>query len=225
MEARGPSPGFATLSPSDGERESIASPVFSLAPLGERDGGEGDVAEEFQAVNAAVRALLLALEGLGFHQRHGPPLELVFVPRGEVARGVQVFGRAVDFKREAGLEGVPQPFLDERNGEVRDVYADPLAVELLRGVNRRAATAERKTAWLKIPSLTIAQPFMAGNKATNNSKSRQGRKNLNPTSPLWNHIHASSKKLPTPRENFSSGDVPPASGCNESCPPRPKRQC
>src|ERR1035441_7088848 len=92
-------------------------------------------------------------EGLGVHERHGPSLELVFVPRGEVARGIEVFGRAVDLKREAGLEGVLEPFLDERNGEVRDVYADPLAVELLRGVNGRAATAV----------LIIAQPFMAGN--------------------------------------------------------------
>jgi hypothetical protein len=65
--------------------------------------------EEFQAVNAAVRALFLALEAMGFHERHGPPLELVFVPRGEVARGVEVFGRAVDLKREAGLEGVLEP--------------------------------------------------------------------------------------------------------------------
>jgi hypothetical protein len=55
-------------------------------------------------------------------------LELVFVPRGEVARGVEVFGRAMDLKREAGLEGVLELFLDERNGEVRDVYAEPLAV-------------------------------------------------------------------------------------------------
>jgi len=38
-------------------------------------------------------------------------------------------------KREAGLEGVLELFLDDRNGKVRDVYADPLAVELLRGVN------------------------------------------------------------------------------------------
>jgi hypothetical protein len=112
-------------------------------------------------------------------------LELVFVPRGEVARGVEVFGRAVDFVFQFGLgstralacgftrlagiifrrrcdgrgvrrgtrgacaprsdcpKRVLEPFLDERNGEVRDVYADPLAVELLRGVNGRAATAER----------------------------------------------------------------------------------
>ena len=46
-------------------------------------------------------------------------------------------------KCKAGLEGVLEPFFDERNGEVRDVYADPLAVELLRGVNGHVATAER----------------------------------------------------------------------------------
>lgn len=76
------------------------------------------------------------------------------------ARGVEVFGRAVDLKREAGLEGVLEPFLDERNGKVRDVDADPLAVELLRGVNGRAATA----------ALKIAQPFMAGNIANHEFK-------------------------------------------------------
>ena len=53
-------------------------------------------AEEFQAVNARVRAFLFALGRLCFDERHGPPLELVFVAFGEVARTVEVFGRAVD---------------------------------------------------------------------------------------------------------------------------------
>jgi len=105
---------------------------------------------------------------------------------------------------------------------VRDVYADSLAVELLRCVNGRAVTAERVQHHV---ALIIAQPFMAGYIVIRIPKSRQGRKNFNPTSPPCNHIHASSKKLPTPREKFSSDDAPPASGCNEPYLPRPKRLC
>jgi hypothetical protein len=40
----------------------------------------------------------------------------------------------VNFNFAFCAEGILEPFLDERNGEVRDVYADPLAVEFLRGV-------------------------------------------------------------------------------------------
>jgi len=90
---------------------------------------------------------------------------LVFVPRRKVARGVEVFGRAVDFKREAGLEGVLEPFLNERNGQVRDVYADSLTVELLCGPNGGAAAAERvqhHVAFVAAGLMKIAQPFMAG---------------------------------------------------------------
>ena len=36
-----------------------------------------------------------------------------------------------------------QAVLDDGNGELRDINADPIAVELLGGVNRRAAAAER----------------------------------------------------------------------------------
>jgi hypothetical protein len=40
---------------------------------------------------------------------------------------------------------VAQPILDERGGQLGDVDADPLAAQLLGGVNRRAAAAE----WVK----------------------------------------------------------------------------
>jgi hypothetical protein len=68
-----------------------------------------------------------------------PILELVFVPCGKVARGVEVLGRAVDHKLALRAEGILAPFLDERDGKVRDVVANPTALQLLRGVNGRAA--------------------------------------------------------------------------------------
>ena len=42
-----------------------------------------------------------------------------------------------------GAVGVLQAVLDERNGQLRHVNADPVAAEFLGGVNRRAAAAER----------------------------------------------------------------------------------
>ena len=75
--------------------------------------------------------------------------------------------------------GVLQAVLDEGNGQVRHINADPVAAEFLGGVNRRAAAAERVehhvagiAAGLDDPlqqrhrllrrSSRIAQPFMAG---------------------------------------------------------------
>jgi hypothetical protein len=48
----------------------------------------------------------------------------------------------VNLKGDAG-EGVFQAALNQRDGEVRYVYADPPAAEFLRGVDRGAAAAER----------------------------------------------------------------------------------
>ena len=83
------------------------------------------------------------------------PVWNVFVAQSKVARGVEVFGRAVNFKFTTRLERVFEPFLDERNGEVRDVYADPFAFEFLRGVNGCAAAAE----WIKNHVTFIAAGF------------------------------------------------------------------
>jgi hypothetical protein len=66
-----------------------------------------------------------------------------------------------------------------------------LAVQLLRGMNGRAAAAERKTTPLKTPLLKIARPFMAGKISQSQIKVPQGRKGFNPTSPAGNHIHVS----------------------------------
>ena len=49
-------------------------------------------------------------------------------------------GAADEF--HAAFVGVEQPRLDERDGELRDVDANPVAAQLLGGVNRRAAAAE-----------------------------------------------------------------------------------
>ena len=105
--------------------------------------GRVHVVEEFQPVNAAVRALLFALEGLGSTNdtAHHWNWYLSRVARSRAAS--RSLGVPWTSNLQAGLEGVLEPFFDERNGEVRDVDADPLAVELLRGVNGRAATAER----------------------------------------------------------------------------------
>ena len=115
------------------------SPPLTLTMA--RIGRLGAGAEVDQAVYAAVRALLLAAIGLGVNQGHGPPLELVLVAPGEVAGAVQVLGGAVHVEGDAG-EGVLEAALDEADGEVGDVYADPAAAELLGGVGCRPAAAE-----------------------------------------------------------------------------------
>ena len=40
-------------------------------------------------------------------------------------------------------KGILQTFLDQRNGEMRDVDADPLPVQFMRRMHRGAAAAER----------------------------------------------------------------------------------
>ena len=94
------------------------------------------------AVDPGVRAALLAAVGHGVDQRDCPPLELVLVGIGQVARApVEILGRAVDLVRDA-REGIVQPLLDQRDREMRDVDPDPLPAELLRGVNGGPAAAE-----------------------------------------------------------------------------------
>ena len=82
------------------------------------------------AVDAAIRAALLAAEGNRVDQRHSPPLELVVVLIGQRLRPADVLRRAVDFELDAG-EGVAEALLDQRDGEVGHVDADPLPAELL----------------------------------------------------------------------------------------------
>ena len=104
------------------------------------------------AVNAGIRALfaLLALRVAAVrtrrHQADRPPLELIAVNGfGQMPRSGEVF-RLADNRVAAiplDVEGVFEAVFDVRDGEMRHVNAEPRAAQFLRGVNRRAAAAER----------------------------------------------------------------------------------
>ena len=64
------------------------------------------------------------LKRLRIDQRDGPPLELILVADGEVARAVEVFGRAVNFECDFG-KGVLKAAFDEANRQVRYVDSNP----------------------------------------------------------------------------------------------------
>ena len=103
----------------------------------------GFVVEVEASVDALVGALLL-LRRAGAHQPQRPPLEL---PRVGGRQGLRVGHRdrfALDLVVLAGDQPkrVLEPGLDERDGQVRDVDADPATAELLRRDRRRAAAAE-----------------------------------------------------------------------------------
>ena len=97
---------------------------------------------------ARGRRLLAEVAGLGGDQAERPLLELevvvlVVAPApGEVAGAGEVLRHAVGVEGDAG-EGVAQALLDQADGEVGDVDADPLPPELLRRVHGGAAAAER----------------------------------------------------------------------------------
>ena len=59
----------------------------------------------------------------------------------ERAGAIGVLGHAMNLELRL-REGIDQAAADERNGEMGDVDADPTAVQLLPGVNGRAAAAE-----------------------------------------------------------------------------------
>ena len=95
------------------------------------------------SVDAAVCALLL-LGGTGSNLAKRPPLKLIFVLFGELGGFFVVGGLANDFVGLANLrtEGVGEAFLDEADGEVGDVDADPAAVEALGYLNCGSTAAE-----------------------------------------------------------------------------------
>jgi hypothetical protein len=96
------------------------------------------------AVDAGVGALLAAAERLRVgDQRDRPFLEFMLVAQGEIARGGNVLGHADRLELRVCAEGIAQAALDQRDGEVGDVDADPLPAEFLRGVNRGVAATER----------------------------------------------------------------------------------
>ena len=67
---------------------------------------------------------------------------MILVAFGQVAGTGQVLGCAVNLKGDA-RKGIFETLLDQADSQVGDVDAYPLAAQFLRGVNRRAATAER----------------------------------------------------------------------------------
>ena len=80
--------------------------------------------------------------GLARIERQRPPLELVAVVPGKLARRAEVFRLADDLELQAGEHG-GQAVLLQRDGQVGDVDADPAPAQLLRGRDRGAAAAER----------------------------------------------------------------------------------
>jgi hypothetical protein len=82
------------------------------------------------------------LHGARADEAQRPPLELIFVLLGQRGGFVGGDGFADGDDLDLVAEGVAQPVLDERGGQLGDVYANPLAAQLLGRVNRRAAAAE-----------------------------------------------------------------------------------
>ena len=119
-----------------------------------RFGGFRVVAEKNLAVNAVIRTFLL-LDRPGADQSERPPLELIFVLLGEnrgfVRRGRFANGDDFDFV----AVGVAETILDERGGQLRDVYANPFAAKLLGVINCRSAAAE----WVENNIAGIAANF------------------------------------------------------------------
>ncbi len=92
------------------------------------------VVEVEAAVDAAIGTLLDAFGGAGSAEAERPVLELVFVLFGELGGSGYVGGFANDLVGFADVvaEGIVEAGLDEADGEVGDVDADPAAVEFLR---------------------------------------------------------------------------------------------
>jgi hypothetical protein len=106
------------------------------------------------AVDATVRALLREVAGLGVDQRQRPFLELealfrILAPApGEIAGPAQVLRHAMGGEGDRG-EGVAQPLLDQADGEMGHVDADPAPPEFLRRMDLAAGSergAERRGA-------------------------------------------------------------------------------
>jgi hypothetical protein len=69
-------------------------------------------------------------------------LELELVQHREPLRAGEIRGLAFFLKLQFLAEGIEEAALDEIDGEVRDIYGDPLATGLLRRVSRCAAAAK-----------------------------------------------------------------------------------
>ena len=125
-----------------------------VADLGDADvvaalDGEDDLArvsgvvvvEVEAAVDAAVGSFFDAFGGTGSAEAERPVLELVFVLFGELGGSGYVGGFADDLVGLAdfGAVGVVEASLNQADGEVSEVDADPAAVEFLRDLDSGAA--------------------------------------------------------------------------------------
>ena len=131
--------------------------AHEVADLGDADvvaalDGEDDLAgragvvvmEVEASVDAAVGTLLDAFGGTRAAEAERPVLELILVLFGELSGPGHVGGFADDLVRLAdfGTVGVVEAGLDEADGEVGDVDADPATVEFLGDLDGGAAAAE-----------------------------------------------------------------------------------
>ena len=98
--------------------------------------------EEEAPVDTAIGSLLDAFGGSRPAEPECPILELVLVFEGKLLSPGYVRGLADDLVgfADVGAVGVVQARLDEADGEVGNVDADPAAVQLL-GARRRCASA------------------------------------------------------------------------------------
>ena len=103
--------------------------------------------EEETTVDAAVGSLLDALGGAGAAEAEGPVLELVLVFEGELFGSGDVGGFTDDVvgAADVGTVGVVEAGLDEADGEVGDVDADPTTAKFLGYLDGGAAAAEGVT--------------------------------------------------------------------------------
>jgi hypothetical protein len=95
-----------------------------------------------KTVHPAVAALLAAFIWLGTDHRQRPFLKLIFVLDREHLRAAKIFWLADNVELDT-RKCVFQATLDEMNCKMRDVDADPAAIELLCGVDRGPAAAKR----------------------------------------------------------------------------------
>src|SRR5487761_76915 len=102
------------------------------------------VVEVQAAVDPLVAALLGAVRHPSAHEAERPCLELERVCFGQFSGARKVSGLTDDLIRadNGGAVRIYETMLDEADGEIRDVDADPAAAKLLRRGHRGAATAE-----------------------------------------------------------------------------------
>jgi hypothetical protein len=104
----------------------------------------GFVVVEVEAVVDAAVGSLALIYGPRADLTESPPLELVFVFGGEGGGSGVVGGFANDFVGlfDFGAVAIGEALLDEADGEVGDINANPAAIKALGGLDGGAATTE-----------------------------------------------------------------------------------